>query len=72
MLGRIEQRKCGQKVSAFARLLHQTITSRALVSTSSRERFHTQARPLGFTAPAVRSARDPEPTSAELWVRSSA
>ncbi len=36
----------GPKVLAFARPLHQVARSWALVSTSSRWRFHTQARPL--------------------------
>ena len=38
--------QCGPKVRAFARPLHQVAGSRALVSTASRGRFHTQARPL--------------------------
>ena len=38
--------QCGQKVPAFARLLHQVAGSWALVSVPSRGRFHTQARPL--------------------------
>ena len=36
----------GPKVLAFARPLHQVAGSWALVSTSNRWRFHTQARPL--------------------------
>ena len=45
--------QCGQKVPAFARLLHQVAGSWALLSVPSRGPSTRKRDPCGFTAPAV-------------------